>query len=207
MTGTGHGHGHGGLDDSPGFPTSSPYHSKDTLSPTAAPWAHPVPRAPGAGSGSGSPSASGSGSGSSSSGLSPAGSLGLGGAALRLPGDNLITLPRLGADLSGGDAAAGATFSLSLMGGASGSMPAPGAGAAAMAAAAASAAAAAGPRKAPEAVIDAGAPRMPARVGAAGGGGAAGGYGFVPARKRIMTAEDLKRFLEGQTVKVGLGAG
>ncbi|EFJ50118.1 hypothetical protein VOLCADRAFT_104067 [Volvox carteri f. nagariensis] len=30
-------------DLSPGFPTSAPYHTKDTLSPTAAPWASSVP--------------------------------------------------------------------------------------------------------------------------------------------------------------------
>ncbi|GIL75589.1 hypothetical protein Vretimale_15187 [Volvox reticuliferus] len=160
--------GHGPEGDlSPGFPTSAPYHTKDTLSPTAAPWASCV-----------------------SSTLSPSNAT-----SSLPPADNSAgTVPALPRPLGGGDFARlgeesfGGTLSLSTMGGAGGGLPGPGAAAAAVAAAHAAAA----PRRAPEAVIQAG-PRMPAATQPA--------QPVQPARKRIASAEDLKRFLEGQTVK------
>ncbi|KXZ47301.1 hypothetical protein GPECTOR_36g27 [Gonium pectorale] len=73
------------------------------------------------------------------------------------------------------------------MGGAGGGFPTPGAAAAAVAAAHMGA-----QRRAPEAIIQA-APRMPTA--------AAPAPQYAPARKRILTAEDLKRFLESDAVK------
>ncbi|GLC35448.1 hypothetical protein PLESTB_000206100 [Pleodorina starrii] len=183
-------HAHGAEGDlSPGFPTSAPYHTKDTLSPTAAPWASSVPHGA-------VPAALSPTKGAAAAVPPPDASIATATAAATITTTTTdgFALPRPvggGGFATFGDigAGAGATFSLSAMGGAGGGFPAPGAAAAAVAAAHA-----AGPqRRAPEAVIQT-APRMPAAA-------APPAVPSQPARKRIGSAEDLKRFLEGQSVK------
>lgn len=139
-----------GPDDPPGFPTSAPYHTKDVLSPTAAPWATPIPRAAPASAPAPAPSASATPATSTpeAPGPSPGLSLGLGsslgagglGGGLGLGGSRGAAS---GGYLAGGFGPA--------MGGAGGGMPAPGSVPPPPS----------GPRRAPEAVIDAGQPRMP----------------------------------------------
>ncbi|KAG2497114.1 hypothetical protein HYH03_004705 [Edaphochlamys debaryana] len=162
-----------GQEDDPGFPTSAPYHTADVLSPTAAPWATSVPHA------------------HSPSHLSPAGSSGLAG-GLSLGGLGRFPAPAGGGGFAGAGVDDG-TFSVGgIAGGAGGAFPEPGAADAAVATADAAAAARAGQRRAPDPVINA-SPKMPDRTEPV--------QQYQPARKRITTAEELKRFLEGQSVK------
>ncbi|PNH03394.1 Serine/threonine-protein phosphatase 2A activator [Tetrabaena socialis] len=164
-------------DDSPGVPTSAPYHSKDTLSPTAAPWAALQPHPPPASASTSDPPsfslprpgpAAGSGGGLGSGGLGGGGLGGFAGFPALAPSDG--------------------TFSLPAGGGAGGGYPSAAAAAAAVAASHANMAA----RRPPEAIITV-SPAMPAPAPPA--------PQYQPARKRILSADDLKRFLAGESVK------
>ncbi|GFR47400.1 hypothetical protein Agub_g9117 [Astrephomene gubernaculifera] len=191
-------------DGSPGFPTSAPYHTKDTLSPTAAPWASTSPShaPPPPTSTSTSTSASSAAPGPLTTGLAlprpgstPAGGSGDGSSfngGLRFPTAAAAGTIGLGSGSGNG----GGFFAvppargppMPVIGGAGGGFPAPGAAAAAVAASHAAAA----PRKAPEAVITV-VPAMPSVVQPV--------PQYHPARKRIGSAEDLKRFLEGESAR------